>query len=792
MTHTPSEPLPSILIVDDVAENLKLLEAIISKLDVRLMQAASGAEALKKIQNQELAMAILDVRMPDMNGYELAVAINKTSSYGKIPVIFITAGIIDEKNLHVAYDAGAIDYLNKPFKPHVLLSKIKIFLEIYNQKKIIQNDAAELKIAAQKLELTNRSLKKSEEKFKRYIQNAPMGVFVTDETGRYIEVNKAACDITGYSKRELLQMSLTGILTKDALEAGISRFKMLVKEGTASIEQTYTHKDRKPRWWAVNAVKISDTRFLAFAQDITQRKIIEEELRSRQLESEMQNDELARAIIEANKAIVMEERISEKYADLYDFAPSGYFTLSGLGEIMAVNLAGSQMLGKERARLIRSHFALFVTGDTLPVFNDFLQLIFTCTSKQHCKVTIASVGRKPIYAYLTGICSENKMECLMTMVDITDSKLAEDALEVSREKYKTMHNASPDGILLIDLKGIIREVSEIGLELLGFENKDELVSQHYSRFMPSEEFNTIRGVIEKTMSEGIAQNIEVRMKRKNASIFLSEVSATLIQGPNGTPDSFMITVRDISQRKKIEKTQIHADRMASLGEMASGIAHEINQPLNTLSMVMDNILYESTRKESMNNEYLKKKADKIFENITRIRNIIDHVRAFSRNSDDYIATNFDINASIRNAVSMISEQFKHHAIDLRLQLDENQPSILGNVFKFEQVILNMLINAKDALLEKKKIQPDFQDQFIEIKSYRENQSFVVEVIDNGIGISDEDIENIMLPFYTTKDTGKGTGLGLSISYQIIKEMNGAIEISGNWFRGTTFKIILNS
>jgi len=376
--------------------------------------------------------------------------------------------------------------------------------------------------------------------------------------------------------------------------------------------------------------------------------------------------------------------------------------------------------------------------------------------------------------------------------DINEIKIAEQELKVSEEKYKTMLNASPDGITLIDMKGIIIEVSEIGLELLGVENTDELIGKHFFRFVPTDEKIIIKEAIEKTLSEGIVQNIELKIRKKNQSLFLSEISLTLIQNNDGAIYSFMVTIRDISQRKKMEKKQIHADRMSSLGEMASGIAHEINQPLNTMSMVMDNILFESSREENMKNEYLKKKSNKIFQNITRIRNIIDHVRAFSRSSDDYIATNFDINASIRNAVSMISEQFNHLAIDLRFQLDENQPTVSGNTFKFEQVILNMLINAKDALLEKGKIQPEFQDKIIEIKSYRENQSFVVEVIDNGTGISEEDIEHIMLPFYTTKDTGKGTGLGLSISYQIIKEMNGSIEISDNVYHGTTFKILLNS
>ena len=391
----------------------------------------------------------------------------------------------------------------------------------------------------------------------------------------------------------------------------------------------------------------------------------------------------------------------------------------------------------------------------------------------------------PIYG------TDKKVENLLAISrDITKRKNSENALKVSEEKYRTMLNASPDGILLINLKGIIVEVSVIGLELLSIDNRDELVDQHFFRFVPSEEKNTVREVIAKTMNEGITQNIELKLRKKNKSLFLSEISSTLIQGPDGVPFSFMITVRDISQRKKMEKIQIHADRMANLGEMASGIAHEINQPLNTISLIMDNILYEATKDENIGKEYLKKKSDKIFENITRIRNIIDHVKAFSRSHDDYLLTAFDINSSIQNAVTMISEQFKHLAIKLNLQLDKNTPLIIGNSIKFEQVILNLLSNSKDALLEKKSKQSEHFDMFVVIKSFHENRCLIIEIADNGTGITEEDIEHIMLPFYTTKDTGKGTGLGLSISYQIIKEMNGTMEINNNIFYGTTFKITL--
>jgi C4-dicarboxylate-specific signal transduction histidine kinase len=139
---------------------------------------------------------------------------------------------------------------------------------------------------------------------------------------------------------------------------------------------------------------------------------------------------------------------------------------------------------------------------------------------------------------------------------------------------------------------------------------------------------------------------------------------------------------------------------------------------------------------------------------------------------------------------MISEQYKHQAITLNLKLEENLPYIIGNTFKFEQVILNLLSNAKDALLDKKSKQSADYDMTVGIRSFLENQRVIIEMIDNGSGISDQDIEHIMLPFYTTKDAGKGTGLGLSISYQIVKDMNGTIEVSRNELNETIFRIVL--
>jgi PAS domain S-box-containing protein len=374
--------------------------------------------------------------------------------------------------------------------------------------------------------------------------------------------------------------------------------------------------------------------------------------------------------------------------------------------------------------------------------------------------------------------------------DNTHKNNRDKALILSEKKYNTMLNASPDGIVLINSKGIIIEVSEIGLELFGFNNKEELHGKHYLYLVSPEEKDIIREVISKTIDEGINQNIEVKFKRRNKSIFQGEISTTLIQDPAGEPFFFMISVRDITTRKKIERKMMHANRMASLGEMASSIAHEINVPLNTVSLIMDNVLHEVKENENVDKNYLTKKTDKIFANIIRIRNIIDHIRAFSRDQSDHISTSFDINSSINNAVNIMAEQLKHYSINLILKLDENSSYILGNTFTFEQVILNLLSNSKDALLEKNNQDSLDHDMFIEISSFMENECLIIEVVDNGKGIKKEDIENVTLPFYTTKDTGNGTGLGLSISYRIIKELGGTIELEPNTLKGTTVRISL--
>jgi PAS domain S-box-containing protein len=152
------------------------------------------------------------------------------------------------------------------------------------------------------------------------------------------------------------------------------------------------------------------------------------ELEVHKVELEMQNEELRLAKEQLAKAA------TEKYAELYDFAPSGYFTLSKDGEIIELNLCGAQMLGQVRSRLKNNQFSFFVSNATKPTFNLFLRKVFNSKARESCEVTLSLKGNLPIYAYLSGIVTENGKQCLVTMVDITERKRAENELIIAREK----------------------------------------------------------------------------------------------------------------------------------------------------------------------------------------------------------------------------------------------------------------------------------------------------------------------------------------------------------------------
>lgn len=1123
---------PNILIVDDITANLHLFESILSKLDVSLITALSGIEALSKIKGQEIALALLDIRMPGMDGVELSRIIQNDQSRELVPIIFITAEEIDETKLEDRYELGVVDYILEPFSPKILKSKVKVFLELFRQKQQIREQHLLMEQSTEELLRLNKTLKESNEFNQSLLQTIPFGMDVVDEEGDILFLSKSLEDQFGKQAigkkcwelycddqsqcgkcplKEGINIGQTAIYERKDFMGGktfqISHAGMIFNGKKAILE---IFQDITLRRMAQKVLSESEANFRTFFETIvdpvavvtptgqilftnnalnkklgysadeltgidmlslhpaSERMDADEifanmvqgraETRSiplvtregllipvetriwlgkwngndcifficKDLSNEKEAEERFERLFRNNPALmalsVMPEQtfldvnnaflqalgytreeiigkttkelnvfpfpdeqeavrnslllngtfadveiqvrrkdgtiltglfsgevitgkgrqyfltvmidISErkqmieslhlsekKFRQLVELAQEGIWSIDARSNTTYVNPHMARMLGYEVGEMLgRSLFffldeqgkeladmnielrkktigerhdfefirkdgqRIYTTVAASPITDDndnflgTIALVSDITEKrsneqkimQNEKMLTSIIENLPFMLFVKDakqlkyerfnkagetllgyskdeiigktdydflpqqeaallesadrnvlgskliedipeekiltkyngervlstkkipiINSSGEVEFLLGISeDITSKKQIEDALRESEKMYRTLLNASPEGIVILDMEERIIEVSNITIEIFGAKNKNEFLGKDFFQFIPNKETEKLKDVLKKTLLDGLVQNVEFVLTKKNQSQFICELSTTLIQESDGGPKAYMAILRDISERKRIEHQLIRTERLVSLGEMASAMAHEINQPLLSISLGIDNLFLKIRQSNTVDEAYFHKKSEKIFEDILRIGRIIDHMRAFSRDHDDYILSSFDINESIKNAISMISEQFKHHGITMSVNLDQKVHPIIGNTYRFEQVILNLLTNAKDALDEKMKISGKDFEKSISIKTYYDADTNYVEIKDNGIGVNPNDIDRIMLPFFTTKEVGTGTGLGLSVSFGIIKELNGNIDFESSPGSGTLFRITL--
>ncbi|MCX6303602.1 MAG: PAS domain S-box protein [Bacteroidetes bacterium] len=246
----------NILVIEDSqadAElNVRLLRS--AGYEVTYQRVESAPEMIEALNGETWDLILSDYLMPNFT-VQAALEIYHKGGLN-VPFIVISGAIGEVKAVQLI-KAGAHDYLLKSNMARFIPVVERELREMNNQRAIIN---------------ISNALSSSEEKFRSYIDNAPDGVFVADETGKYIEVNDAACRITGYSKEELLTMQISDLLPDESHEIGITQFSHVVNTGTSKADLLFKHKSGMLRWWTVEAVKLDETRFLSFTKDITDRK----------------------------------------------------------------------------------------------------------------------------------------------------------------------------------------------------------------------------------------------------------------------------------------------------------------------------------------------------------------------------------------------------------------------------------------------------------------------------------------------------------------------------------------
>jgi len=346
------------------------------------------------------------------------------------------------------------------------------------------------------------------------------------------------------------------------------------------------------------------------------------------------------------------------------------------------------------------------------------------------------------------------------------------SLKKSEEHLRKVFYAADDAIMTTDREGRITLWSESSERMFGY-GKDHIVGKDLSSLhSPKMKPDLIRHMQESAMEKGRWQGEIIYSNSKGHSIDGWCVMTTLT-GETGEIIGYLSVVRDMTEKKQMEMQLIQADKMASLGELAAGVAHEINNPLSGILSNAE-FLQEEIPDES---EEQQEEIREIVENSQRIKTIVQDLLNFSRQRDSKTYTTIDISSIITSSLNLTEHQIQLDRIKIVKEIGDSLPPVRGSFNQIEQVFINLLSNARHALNQKYPDPHEDKTLLIRTDQVEENgRKYVrVEFHDRGIGIPEENMDKIFNPFFTSKEQGQGTGLGLSISYNIIQEHKGTIR-----------------
>lgn len=378
----------------------------------------------------------------------------------------------------------------------------------------------------------------------------------------------------------------------------------------------------------------------------------------------------------------------------------------------------------------------------------------------------------------TKIIWEGKPAVLAFMTDVTERKQAEGALTQSEERYRTILEDMEEGYYEADLAGNITFVNDSICRILGYGN-EEVIGTNYSRYVGEEKARQIYKDAKGVYRTGKpAKWFSREFLTKSGETRFIEVSIAPRLNVQGEVSGFRGIFNDVTERKAIEQQVLMTSKLASIGELASGVAHELNNPLTGV------IGYAQLLIDSKNvSREVKSDLNKIYQESQRAAKIVQNLLSFARRRKPE-KSYFDVNELVQKTLDLRSYELKTSNIRVCVNLEPELPEIKADYYQIQQVILNILINAGQALAE------TGHRGKIAVTTSAVEDRIRISIADNGPGIPKENSSRIFDPFFTTKEAGKGTGLGLSVCHGIVTAHSGSIYVESEEGKGAKFIIDL--
>ncbi|TET11320.1 PAS domain-containing sensor histidine kinase, partial [Candidatus Aerophobetes bacterium] len=608
---------------------------------------------------------------------------------------------------------------------------------------------ANLEVELQKKTLR---LKELEEDFEYLFQHSLYPIFLIDLKGRFVEVNEKACSLLGYTRKELLSMDILKIHPKNSL----------AKEALLRIDSGQTllaginfiTKDRRSipvELYARRATYQSMPHIQIMAKDITRETRLEEEkskIKNR-LEAILNGIDEGLAVIDRNYKIRSTNRAF----------------------VQSLRYAGKSVVGKYCYKVLHN----YAKACKQCVVRNTLQ---TGKSSESIRSRRDSDGTK-IYletrAYPLRDAEGNINQVICIFREITKRKKLEERIRYLKEYNESIVASVPSSILVVDKSLRVVSANESFYEDFELEKK-EVETKSIERVLPAELNKVILEAI-RTGSFLKKEEVETTFPRIGRKVLHISVVGTKLE--EDEEERTLIIIEDLSEKKQLEDELIRSGKLAALGELSAGLAHEINNPLAIISGYAQMLQAESAMDEARKQHYLKE----IVEQTDRAARIMRKVRDFARPGESRMES-VDINEPLIRILSLLKDQAHLKNIRINKNLDLSLPRIKADKDQLEQIFLNIILNAVQAMPNggELTLRTNLRRQGAKVSAKRVE----LTIIDTGCGVPKENLGKIFDPFFTTKQ--KSSGLGLSITHSLVNQHHGTIAVQSQVGKGTTFVI----